>query len=452
MSVAEDWANRLQPVPPNPVDAYWESNSTDGRKGFVPPLLGRAAEELAHLRLGPDGGLWRYESGVYIGDGDEWLADFVRSQLGDEFRANRLREVNAYCRANTSKKLPDDPSTEFINVKNGRLYWKATPPRLEAHSPEVPALSQVPADWIPNSSCPAIIEFLASVFPTDSAEHVQFVMEWIGYCLLPMARFKKALMLVGPTDTGKSTLLALINRFLGAHSVSNFTLQQIAENRFAVAGLYGKLANIAADLDARNLSQTGMFKTITGGEDRVGAEKKYGDFFEYKPLVRLMFSANDPPGTTDQSSAYYNRWLMLPMTRTFTMHEKRISLLDELTTPSEMSGLLWLALGGLKSLMARGHFAETKAMRTAHEDYRRRTDTVVAFVEENCVIEMDAHQHAGPLYEDYKTWCGDSGRRPLGRQNFIEHLPASYPTVEYRKKLRGYPTWVGLRLRSGDEV
>jgi putative DNA primase/helicase len=426
--------------------AYWESDS--GSTRFVPPLLGREAEKVAHLRIGRDGGLWRYVDGVYLPDGDEWLADFVRDRLGDEFRANRLREVTAFCRANTSQRLPLEPSTEFINVANGRLYWKGTP-QLEAHSPEVPALSQVQADWIPNASCPAIIEFLSTVFPTETADHVRFVMEWIGYCMLPMARFKKALMLLGPSDTGKSTLLALIGQFLGLHSVSHLTLQQIAENRFATAELYGRLANIAADLDARSLQATGMFKTITGGEDRVSAERKFGEHFSFKPLARLMFSANEAPGTVDQSDAYYSRWLMLPMTKKTPKTEQRIGLIDELTKPEEMSGLLWLALGGLKGLLDRGYFLETESMRHALSEYRRRTDTVVAFVDESCescVLDPDAREKATGIYEGYKEWCSRSGRKSLGKENFIQRVQETFPQLEYRKRYAGYPTWFGLRI------
>jgi putative DNA primase/helicase len=43
------------------------------------------------------------------------------------------------------------------------------------------------------------------------------------------------------------------------------TLPEPAENRFRTATLFGKLANLAGDLDSRWLDSTAMFKAITGG-------------------------------------------------------------------------------------------------------------------------------------------------------------------------------------------
>jgi putative DNA primase/helicase len=79
-------------------------------------------------------------------------------------------------------------------------------------------------------------------------------------------------MLDGPGDTGKSTLLALFEELLGTRNVSNATLQSIAHDRFAGADLYGKLANISADLDAKAIQSTGVFKILTGGQDSLRVE------------------------------------------------------------------------------------------------------------------------------------------------------------------------------------
>ena len=67
-----------------------------GAGTFVPPKLGRKAEKALRLRLGSADVMYRYDGGVYRPDGDELLASFVRSELKDEFRENKLREVRAY--------------------------------------------------------------------------------------------------------------------------------------------------------------------------------------------------------------------------------------------------------------------------------------------------------------------------------------------------------------------
>lgn len=300
--------------------------------------------------------------------------------------------------------------------------------------------------WDPDADCPTILPFLSKVLPPDD-ETYAFVLEWIGYCLIPSQRFKRALMLLGPTDTAKSTLLALIQALLGEDNVSNATLQNIAEDRFTAGSLYGKLANIAADLDARALKTTGMFKTMTGGEDRIQSDRKYRDHINFKPTARLMFSANEAPGTSDQSDAYYNRWEILPMTRVLSERDQDRNLIDAMTTPEELSGLLRYAVAGLKRLSLRGRFVPSPIMQKALADYRRRTDTVVGHAEEHISFEADGRTRASVLYEDYKQWCQTSSRHPLGSERYKEQLLSVYGSrIEYKPRHGGYPTWAGLIL------
>lgn len=447
--LAEVEARRPQPqtVPDAPfLSPPTHGDLFAGAAGFEPVKLGKFIEREAHLRLGPDGKPWRYVGGVYRPDGGDYIAQRVRDILGEEFRAARLREVIAWCEANTASRLETEPTTEFINLTNGLLYWKEDPPRLAPHSPEVGSVIQLPVAWNPDAECPSILSFLLKVLPPDD-ETYSFLIEWIGYCLIPSQRFKRALMLLGPTDTAKSTLLALIGELLGKENVSNATLQGIAEDRFTSGSLYGKLANIAADLDARALKTTGMFKTMTGGEDRIQSDRKYRDHINFRPTARLMFSANEAPGTSDQSEAYYNRWEILPMTRVVGEEDQDRNLIDAMTSPEELSGLLRFAVAGLKQLMERGRFVPSPVMREALADYRRRTDTVVGHAEERIVFDVDGRTRASALYQDYKQWCDTSSRHPLGQQRYKDQLLAAYGSrIEFKPRLHGYPTWAGLSL------
>ena len=76
---------------------------------------------------------------------------------------------------------------------------------------------------------------------------------------------------------------------------------------------------------------------ITGG-DRLPAEYKYADCFEFDSFVRLVFSANNPPRSEDSSPAFFDRWLVVPFDRTFRGERREIpaDVLDaRLSTPSD---------------------------------------------------------------------------------------------------------------------
>lgn len=414
---------------------------------FNPPRLGMAAEDAGKLRIGPGRSLWRYEDGVYHLDGEEWLAWYVRTVLREDFRKNRLSEVREWCFANGDR-IPTQPQTDYINVRNGLLYWQEDPPRLEAHSPDVPSIIQVNAAWDPKASCPEIRSFLGTVLPDDCMD---FMFEWVGHLLIPDSRrFQRALMLWGPRDTGKSTLLIAIQALLGDAAVSHHTLQSICDDRFTAADLYGRLANIYADLDSRNVQSSGKFKAIVGG-DAINAERKFGHTFSFKPFARLIFSANEPPGTNDQSDAYYKRWLIMPMHHQFADVDQDPGLERRLTSPEELSGFLREAIDGLKRLDARGRFVVPKSMKEAAARYRANTDTIVAWGDEQLVWDRKKRVRVKDAYEDYARWCDDNNRKPLGRQRFQEHVAETFPRLRSATR-DGYQVLVGAGLFEAERL
>lgn len=433
-----------------PNDASPNGRAHDGmfESGrFVPPVLGRAAEQELNLRIGPGRSLWHYDGGLYLPNGDERLAAFVREALTDGFRDNHLREVRSWCNANSAAKLPTQPATDYINVANGILHWREDPPRLEPHSPDVPSIMQVSAEWDPEAECPRIRKFLRRILPEhESAECMTFLFEWIGYLLVPTAKMQRALMLLGPGDSGKSTVLRLIGSLVGKSNVSHHSLQSICDNRFTAADLYGRLANICADLDAKSISNSGNFKMIVAG-DPMSVEHKYQRPFKYEPYARLIFSANEAPGTSDQTDAYYKRWLILLLTRKLPKEQQNPDLIEGMTTPDELAGLLKYAVAALRLLWRRGRFDEPEVMRLAAAKYRADTDTVVAFVEARCTFGTNERVGLTPMFNDYRDWCSKNNRRELGMQRFKEHLLSTYPVLDVRK-LHGVNTVHGTHLES----
>ncbi len=116
-------------------------------------------------------------------------------------------------------------------------------------------------------------------------------LDFIVYCLLRNSRLQKDLMLQGEGDNGKSVLLALIRAFLGSENISSKTLYQLTSNRFATSALFGKLANIFADISARTLHHIEIFKSL-GNINRISAEKNNKDAFDFEPTAKLIFSCN----------------------------------------------------------------------------------------------------------------------------------------------------------------
>jgi putative DNA primase/helicase len=428
-------------VIPLPAAAF-----VDDHNHIVPSRLAEAIREADHVRVGHDGRLWRYEAGVYRPDGDRHVAGRVRELLGERFGRRVADEVQTYLRS-FPVTVTAEPSTTYINCANGLLHLEGR--ELKPHDPREVSTTQIPVEWQPDARCPAVEAFLSASLPSDAFD---LVLEVIGYALYPDNPYRRAVLLLGETGTGKSILLRLLRALLGAANCSAVPLQSLGENRFAAAAMFGKLANICGDLDARAVRRTDLFKQITGG-DAIFAEHKGRDPFSFTSFALPIFSANEAPISSDQSEAWFDRWLIIPMDRRFAgTPDEDPELIVKLTAKPELEGLLVLAVEALGRLMARGRFDPPPSCLAAGARYRDSLDSARGFVAEMCVIVPEAWVARPVLYRQYRRWCQDSGRFPVAVDRFNDHLRKVYPMqVREASRSRRGRGWEGIGLVTSDE-
>lgn len=407
--------------------------------GLVVSKLGEAIRKKGHLRIGTDRRLWRYVEGVYRPDGETLARVAVREILAERWRRRHSIEVLDWLRADYAS-LEDRPPEGVINLSNGLLDWHKR--ELSKHSPGFASTVQLPVRWEPSAQCPRINTFLAEVVPEDA---IDFVFEIIGYALYPGNPYRRAVLFLGSGCNGKTVLLLIIKALLGAANVSAVPLQVLSENRFATAELYGKLANICGDLDARSVRQTDIFKMLTGG-DPIVAERKHRDPFTFVPFALPIFSANEPPLSSDQSEGWFDRWLVVPMDHRIPEDRVDPHLTLKLTTQSELEGLLVKAVEGLRRLMTRGRFDLPGSIQAACVQYRERLDTVQGFVAEECALDPEAWTPRSNLYRAYRSWAESGGRLPVSAVTFNDHLRRGFPGQLAERKRHGIFGWLGVGL------
>jgi hypothetical protein len=211
----------------------------------------------------------------------------------------------------------------------------------------------------------------------------------------------------------------MLKTFLGTDNASSVSLQELCDGDYSSGWLYGKLANLYADLEDKALKSTGRFKILTG-EDSITSNVKYGQPITFTNSAKMIFSANKIPSTYDDTDAFYRRWVILHFARTFTDKEANKNLIKELTTPEEMSGLLNEALKALKAMLDRGYFSCSKTTEDLRIEYTRLSDPVGAFILD-CVEQGDANDLEAKIRKDdvfnaYISYCKD---RRLNRKNEV---------------------------------
>ena len=182
----------------------------------------------------------------------------------------------------------------------------------------------------------------------DQAERLE---EITATMLDPRRTPSKALVLFGPSRSGKGTWLRLMRDMVGRRNRSAVSLHQIADNRFAAANLYQKMLNTSGDISARHVTDLSIFKTLTG-DDEITAERKYGEQFTFTNRALLAFSANELPTVSESSRAYFER--IFPVKFEVYIGD-RVDETIEKTMRTELPGILARWVRAWQRFAARGH-------------------------------------------------------------------------------------------------
>ncbi len=231
-------------------------------------------------------------------------------------------------------------------------------------------ITSIPVVWDAEAECPNIQEFLREV--TENEDDIRAIEEFAGYCLLKDYPIAYVLVLVGEGSNGKSTLLDVIRAFLGKGNVTGISPHQLQENRFKLAQLHGKLANVAGDIGPKTLN-TEIIKWITGG-DWINAEHKNQAPFDFLNYAKQIFSCNKLPKVYDDTTAYHRRMRVVRFLKVFPMGDPNTKPKDKLvatmTTQEELSGFFKLAVGGLRRLRSAGILTGDKPAKEKRIDYK----------------------------------------------------------------------------------
>ena len=395
------------------------------------------------------GWLYRYADGVYKSDGEAHVKRMVKFLLESwsqtkRWSSGRADEVVEYLRVD-SPSIWERPPLDTVNVANGLLDVETG--ELKPHSTDFLSPIQLPVSYDPTATCPAWEKFVSEVFPADAQELAWEVPAWL---MTPDISIQKALLLLGEGANGKSVYLSALRAFLGRTNAAAESLHRLESDRFAVAQLVGKLANICPDLPSSSLSGSSMFKAITGGDD-ITAEYKFKQPFDFQPYSRLVFSANFLPRSNDASHAYFRRWLIVPFTHTFDESEQipREVLDARLAAPSELSGLMNKALVAIGAIRQRRGLTEAKSVSRAGREFMRLTDPVAVWLDAMTSKHPDAMVAKQTLFEAYNASARKEGRAPITRTALSLAVKRLVPGIEEgQRKVAGVKrhVWLGIEL------
>jgi len=403
-------------------DQLFDSEGTFKPVRFVDQLLSAFPGGTFVTPMNDMGGdvVYRYddERGFYVRDGVAFTEQALKSVLGDKTAKTHYGHVIKHLQVETyvePRRFLENP--EAIVLANG--VYLLNPCELAPYSPEYRARNALPVEYDPDARCPTFLKFLERVLPREESR--TFFQEWLGYHLLKDYRYQRVVVLQGDGDNGKSTLLGVMAALLGPENVANENLYRLSTNRFSPAELYGKLANISADIGPEELKYTGIVKMLSGG-DRLTVERKNRDPFQFSNYAKLTFSCNLLPRTPDETLAFYKRFIVLVTGDPVPKEEQDPRLLEKLTAPGELSGILNWALEGLSRCVDRGRLEEPSDILERRELYQNMSDPVNGFYNEYLEEDREAFEIKQDVLNAFNDYCRGKGFVALSDRKFMERF------------------------------
>ena len=339
------------------------------------------------------------ERGIFDDNGKQVVRQYLTNGLEEQYRGHTMSEVLDQIRGrNTLSQREMGGPDGLIAARNCVIDLHEHTRR--DHSAEYRFLSRLGCDFDPGATAPEWHSFLDDVVPGESER--KKLQEFVGYALhhwsLP---FHKALFLVGPTASGKSTFLDTVNELLGEGTVASLTPQQLTGERFGPAELFGKWANIRNDIPKSTVKNTGMFKELIAG-DPMKAEKKNKDPFFFNPTAKHLFSANQLPEMDVDDEAFFRRILLVPFPETVP-EEERDKFLDE-KLQAELPGILNWAIEGLQRLLGNGGFTGDRSPARTRETWSKWGDSVSRFAK-HAIDDGDDNIPKSDMYAAFLEFC-----------------------------------------------
>lgn len=340
--------------------------------------------------------MWIYKDGIYIPQGKTFIKEFCRKVLDSAFTTQLANNVLAKIETDTYIEQDDFFKTNYIYevpLINGVLNIKTR--ELSKHDPKKIFFNKLPIEYNPSLECPNIIEHLQTVLKNE--EDIPVLLELFGYLLLKEYLIEKAFMFVGFGRNGKSKTIELMKRFIGVENCSSLPLRALNDESFSLSELFGKMANLAADLSKTDLEDTGMIKALIG-RDLIQAKRKYLRDLNFINYAKMVFAANELPKIYDMTDGFWTKWVLIEFPNKFV--EKKVydklneeekkthrimnpEIMEKLTTPEELSGLLNLALDSLDRLLKNKDFSYSKGTKEVKDMWIRKSDSFMAFCFDN---------------------------------------------------------------------
>ncbi len=311
----------------------------------------------------------------------------------------------------------------IINLKNGSLVLDERGATLKPFDYRDFLTHQLDFDHNPASVNHQFQQYLDDVLPNKETQKT--LQQVAGYLFIKGLKLELTFFLYGAGANGKSVFFEVINGVIGSENISNYSLESLTDDKgYYRAMIKDKIVNYGTDIRLTKID-AGIFKTLASGEP-IEARLPYRDPFMMTDYAKLIFNVNKmDSANVEHTHGFFRRFLVIPFNRKVPDHLQDKDLHKKILT--NRAGVLnWIIEGAEEVVKNRNIFISDEC-EEFKKQFMKETDSVAMFEEQ--YIKENLHgtfysQTVANSYLDYKSYCLDTGFKPLGRNNFSKRMEA----------------------------
>lgn len=262
-----------------------------------------------------------------------------------------------------------------------------------------------------------------------SEELITVVQEMFGFYLINNMKGQMMFFLKGAGNNGKNVLIDILKEMIGKKFIDSQSIESLTTGRWSTASLVGKKINICTEEESKFL-RSDKFKALVSG-DPVSAERKYGGPFVLQPTTKYLIATNGMPSFQGLNEGLTRRIKIIPCNYKVPKHLINVNLTEEIIA-AEMPAIIKWTLEGAKRLIKNKYqLSPCSLMQDMTKEFEDTISSASMHIRETYTEDEAGFVSYQELYENYREWCQNKGRKPMNESNFkkdINHvltLPAT---------------------------
>jgi putative DNA primase/helicase len=270
------------------------------------------------------------------------------------------------------------------------------------------------------NKCPVFYQWAMEAMNQDESKVLKLLAIVNGVIKFRFHDLQMFIHLIGKPGSGKGTFSRLLEKIVGKENHKSSRLEKLGDD-YEVAKIIDSQLVICPDED-KQVGKYGGLKSLTGG-DSVTYREIYKAPADSPFYGVILIISNSPIFAGDTSGL--DRRMCLVSFQNKVPSYKRNAAIEQLLE-NELTALTSVALTLQDSEVTqtlRG-IGDSEIPEFKREEWllKCQLNSIAAWINERVVYDPEHVEYVSILFDDYRTYCGESGQKPFTLQNFSANL------------------------------